>query len=129
MVLADTSVWIDAFNGNKTWQVETLSDLLGKKRVILGDIILTEILEGIRNDNDFEKAKTILNKFPCLNLLGKEIAIKAARNYRLLRKKGITIRKTIDVIIATYCIENNFTLLHNNKDFLPMEKHLGLKTI
>ena len=129
MVLADTSVWIDAFNGNKTWQVETLSDLLGKKRVILGDIILTEILEGIRNDNDFEKAKTILNKFPCLNLLGKEIAIKAARNYRLLRKKGITIRKTIDVIIATYCIENNFTLLHNDKDFLPMEKHLGLKTI
>ena len=129
MVLVDTSVWIDAFNGNKTWQVETLSDLLGKKRVILGDIILTEILEGIRNDNDFEKTKTILNKFPCLNLLGKEIAIKAARNYRLLRKKGITIRKTIDVIIGTFCIAEKIPLLHDDKDFDPMVEHLGLKTI
>lgn len=128
MILVDTSVLIDYFNGSDNIQVKALDEILGNQVVVTGDYILAEILQGFRSDSDYNKAKTILKGFPCLSLCGEDIAIKSAENFRKLRKKGITIRKTIDVIIATFCIENDIVLLHNDKDFVPFEKHLGLKS-
>jgi hypothetical protein len=124
--MVDSSVWIDAFNGVNSRQVKELSNILGKENIFVGDFILTEVLQGVHNDEDFNDIKSALKEFPCVRLLNKEIAIKSAENYRALRKTGITIRKTIDVIIATFCMENNFILLHNDRDFDPMEKYLGL---
>ncbi|MGA7719924.1 MAG: PIN domain nuclease [Ignavibacteriaceae bacterium] len=125
--MVDSSVWIDAFNGVNSRQVKGLSNILGRENIFIGDFILTEVLQGFYKDEDFKEIKAALNEFPCVRLLNKEIAIKSAENYRALRKIGITIRKTIDVFIATFCIENNFILLHNDPDFDPIEKHLGLK--
>jgi predicted nucleic acid-binding protein len=127
MIFLDSTVLIDYFNGKTNRQVEVLDSILGQELVVIGDYVLTEVLQGFRSDKDFKKAKTILLSFPCFDIGGKEIAIQSANNYRLLRKKGVTIRKTIDVIIATFCIENNFTLLHNDKDFEPFEIYLKLK--
>ena len=127
MILIDSSVLIDYFNGTYNWQVEKLNNLLGKEFLSIGDYILTEVLQGFKNDKDFQKAKNILKAFPCFDLLGEDVAIKSAQNFRYLRKKGITVRKTIDSIIATYCIENNLSLLHNDNDFKPFEKYLGLQ--
>ena len=127
MILLDSTVLIDYFNGNNTWQVEFLHSILGKELVVIGDYVLTEVLQGFRNDKEFQIAKTTLLSFPCFHIGGKGIAIQSAKNYRYLRKKGITVIKTIDIMIATFCIENNFTLLHNDKDFDPFEKHLNLK--
>ena len=129
MILVDSSVLIDYFNGNETWQVLKLDEMLGKEIIVIGDYILTEVLQGFRNDKDYETAKNIFNTFPCMDICGEEIAIKSANNYRRLKKKGITIRKTIDVIISTFCIENDFILLHNDKDFFPFEKYLGLQSV
>jgi predicted nucleic acid-binding protein len=129
MILVDSSVLIDYFNGKETWQVVKLDEMLGKEVIVIGDYILTEVLQGFRNDKDFETAQKILSSFSCLDICGEEIAIKSANNYRRLKKKGITIRKTIDVIISTFCIENDFILLHNDKDFIPFEKYLGLQSV
>ena len=129
MILIDSSVLIDYFNGTTNWQVEKLNTLLGKEFLTIGDYILTEVLQGFRNDKDFRKAKHILEAFPCYDLLGENNAIKSAQNFRYLRKRGITVRKTIDSIIATYCIENNLLLLHNDNDFKPFEKYLGLRVV
>lgn len=129
MIFLDSSVLIDYFNGKDNWQVEKLDEILGKEIVIIGDYVLIEVLQGFRNDKDYNTARNILNSFPCFSICGEEIAIKSADNYRKLRKKGITIRKTIDVIISTFCIENDLLLLHNDKHFLPLEKHLGLQSV
>jgi len=127
MIFLDSTVLIDYFNGNNTWQVAALDSLLGKELVVIGDYVLTEVLQGFRSDKEFQAAKTTLLSFPCYDIGGKDMAIQSAKNYRYLRTKGITVRKTIDVMIATCCIENNFTLLHTDKDFDPFEKHLNLK--
>jgi len=129
MILTDSSVWIDYFNGNQTWQTNKLDFLLSDELIITGDIILTEILQGFRNDLDFRIAKKALNSLPCYTLCGKEIALKSANNFRVLRKRGVTIRKTIDMIIGTFCIENGFILLHDDKDFLPLIELLQLKVL
>ena len=129
MILIDSSVLIDHFNGARNQQTDKLNDLLGREVVAIGDYILTEVLQGFRNNKDYREAKSILRAFPCLKLCGIEIAEKGAENFRNLRKKGITIRKTIDVIIATFCIENDIYLLHKDSDFLPFQKHLGLKSV
>lgn len=129
MIFVDSSVLIDYFNGKNNWQVEKLDEILGNEIIVLGDYILVEVLQGFKKDKDFKTAKNVLSSFPCINILGEEIAVKSAINYRTLRKKGITIRKTIDAIISTFCIENDLLLLHNDKDFLPFEKHLGLKSV
>ena len=129
MILVDSSVLIDYFNDKENWQVEKLDEILGKEIVVIGDYILIEVLQGFKKDKDYETAKSVLNSFPCFNLLDEEMAIKSANNYRTLRKKGITIRKTIDVIISTFCVENDLQLLHNDKDFFPFEKHLGLQSV
>jgi len=127
MIFLDSTVLIDYFNGKNNWQVEVLDSILGKELVVIGDYVLTEVLQGFRNEKEFQKAKTILLSFPCFNIGGKEIAIQSAKNYRFLRKKGITVRKTIDTMIATFCIQNKFTLLHNDRDFDPFNKFLNLK--
>jgi len=97
--------------------------------IVIGDLILTEVLQGFQQDRDFNKAKKLLSALIFRQMLGRQLAIKSAENYRVLRKKGVTVRKTIDVIIATFCIANNLPLLHSDRDFRPMEKHLNLKAI
>ena len=127
MVVADTSVWIDYVNGIDTTYTNALDYELHQNHVITGDLIITEFLQGFRNDRDFEAAKEIINSLIYCDMLGKDMALKSAMNFRFLRKKGITIRKTADIIIGTFCIEHELPLLHNDQDFEPIEKHLGLR--
>ena len=129
MIVVDSSVWIDYFNGKRTKQTDLLHSCLGNELIVIGGIILTEVLQGFRNDKDFNKAKQLLGSVIFREMLGKDLAIKSARNYRRLRKEGVTVRKTIDVIIATFCISNNLHLLHDDRDFRPMERYLNLKVI
>ena len=129
MILVDSSVWIDYFNGKITKQTNLLDSLFGSELIVIGDLILTEVLQGFQQDRDFNKAKKLLSALIFRQMLGRQLAIKSAENYRILRKKGVTVRKTIDVIIATFCIANNLPLLHSDRDFHPMEKHLNLKVI
>lgn len=129
MILIDSSVWIAYFNGKITPQTDWLDAALGKEIIVIGDILLVEVLQGFKNDGDFRQAKVLLSSFPFMEMLGKEMAVKCAENYRLLRKKGVTVRKTIDVIIGTFCIHHNLTLLHDDQDFVPLVKHLKLKVI
>ncbi len=128
MILVDTSVWIDYFNGKINEHTNKLEQILATEQIIIGDIILAEILQGFRDDSDFDQAKKALGYFHCHSLSNKEIAIKSAENFRYLRKKGITIRKTTDMLIGTFCIENNVKLLHHDKDFLPLME-LGLELV
>jgi predicted nucleic acid-binding protein len=129
MILVDSSVWIDYFNGKVTDKTNWLDSALGAKEIIVGDIVLTEVLQGFQNDNDFRTAQNLLLEFPCMEMVGQELAVKSAMNYRYLRKQGVTVRKTIDVMIGTFCIYYRFSLLHDDRDFEPMEKYLKLKTI
>jgi len=127
MIMVDTSVWIDYFNGQATEQTDRLNQALGNEVVLIGDLIYTEILQGFRNEADFRTAKKILDWLPSKNMLGKPIAMASVQNYRYLRKNGVTVRKTIDVIIGTYCIGHNLPLLFSDKDFEPMIKYLDLQ--
>ena len=129
MIIVDSSVWIDYFNGRETPQTDKLDELLGVELLGIGDIILTEVLQGFRHDKDYRTAKKVLTSLTVFNMLGTEIAIKSADNFRILRKQGITIRKTNDVIIATYVIENDHSLLFSDKDFIPFVKRLGLNAV
>ena len=129
MILVDTSVWVDYFNGIINQKTNYLDLILGNDMVITCDIILTEILQGFRNDKDYQIAKQHMESIYYYQFINKHISIKAADNFRFLRKKGITIRKTTDMLIGTFCIENNIPLLHNDKDFKLMEKYLHLKVI
>lgn len=129
MILVDSSVWIDFFNGNSTAETDWLDAALGNEHLVGGDIILTEVLQGFQRDEDFNTAKKLLLNFPVMEMVGQELAIESARNYRRLRKHGVTVRKTIDVLIGTFCIHHRISLLHNDRDFEPMIKYLKLKTI
>ena len=129
MIVVDSSVWIDYFNGKITKQTNLLDSFLGNELVVIGDLIMTEVLQGFQSDKDFKKARQLLGSLIFKEMLGKDLAIKSAENYRRLRKKGVTVRKTIDVIIATFCIFSDLPLLHSDRDFNPMEKHLNLKVI
>ncbi len=129
MILVDSSVWIGYFNGNINPQTDWLHFALGKEVIIVGDLILAEVLQGFKSDQDFHKARELLSNFQFMEMLGQELAIKSAENYRYLRKKGVTVRKTIDVIIGTFCIHHNISLLHDDQDFDPLTKHLRLKTV
>ena len=126
MIVADTSVRIDYVNGIDAPHTDILDHELIYNRVVTGDIIIAEFLQGFKNDREYLIAKQIMDNLEYRDFLGKEIAIQAANNYRKLRKQGFTVRKTIDVIIATFCIENGFPLMHNDRDFDPMEEILGL---
>lgn len=127
MIVADTSVWIDYVRGIDAPHTDLLDYELDHSRIVTGDLIIAEFLQGFRNEEDYQKAKQIMESLEYHDFVGKDIALRAARNYRKLRKSGTTVRKTIDVIIATFCIENDFDLLHNDRDFDPMEGLLGLR--
>lgn len=127
MILVDTSVWIDFFNGTINPQSDRLDALLGSGDLLTGDLILAELLQGFTKDADFRRARQLMDSLPCVDLVGRDLAIRGAEFFRQLRRKGITVRKTIDVLIATYCISNDHALLHRDKDFTVFEQHLGLK--
>lgn len=129
MILVDSSVWIDYFNGTATTQTDALDRLLGQEPLAIGDLILTEVLQGFDNERDFYEAQKMLTSLIVVELCGKEIAIQAAKNFRRLRGLGVTVRKTIDVLIATRCIESGYDLLHNDRDFDPFVRHLGLAIV
>ena len=129
MILVDTSVWIDYFKGVETQESNLLDIALINDEVAIGDLILLEILQGFRSDKDYETAKAHLLVLYQFRMLSPDIVLKAAENYRILRKKGISIRKTADVIIATFCISNRIPLLFADRDFIPFTKHLKLQTV
>ncbi|MCC6205085.1 MAG: PIN domain nuclease [Hyphomicrobiales bacterium] len=126
MIIVDSSVWIDYFRGIENDHVSHLRDR-SPDDVIVGDLILMELLQGARDDKHAARIASHLGEFVVVSLCGPQLAVAAARNYRYLRAKGITIRRTIDVIIATYCIEHGYLLLHRDRDFSPFAQHLGLE--
>ena len=127
MIVVDTSVWIDYFRGVVTPQSDKLDTLLGVEQVVTGDLILTEVLQGFVSDRDFNQARKLLSSVPLIPFVGEDIAFQAARNFRKLTTLGITIRKTIDTLIATSCIEKQLSLLYSDRDFDPFVQHLGLR--
>jgi predicted nucleic acid-binding protein len=129
VIMVDSSVWIDYFLGHPTIQADKLDSLLGTRLLSVGDLILAEVLQGFSSDKDYNHAKKILLATRVVELGGAEIAIQAAINFRALRRTGVTVRKTIDTIIATYCIENDCELLHRDRDFEPFVEHLGLQSV
>ena len=126
-MLVDSSVWIDYFRAADTPQVVLLDSLLGRTRIAVGDLIAAEVLQGVRDDKQFQWVRQVFDSFIRLDLCGYDLAVKAAENHRFLRANGITVRKTIDTLIATRCIEDGLTLLHADQDFVPFAKHLGLR--
>ena len=128
MILVDSSVWIDYFRGTATPQVEKLDSLLGSEPIATGDLILTEVLQGFVSDRDFNQARKLMTSLVIVDLVGQEIAIQAARNFRALRSLGVTVRKTIDTVIATRCIDSGLPLLYSDRDFDPFVEHLGLRS-
>jgi len=126
LTLIDTSVWIDYFNGNDTDESNQLDTLLHDGEAAMGDLIFLEILQGFRSDQQYETVRRKLTKLERYKLFGDAMVLPCAQNYRTLRKLGITLRKTPDVIIATYCIENSVPLLFSDRDFRPFVQHLGL---
>ena len=127
MIVVDSSVWIDFFNGAQTSEVERLDAVLGVTPVAVGDLIVVEVLQGFRSDRDVAAARQLFRSLPLLAMLGPQYAYQAAENYRALRSRGITVRKTIDGIIAIACIEANLPLLFSDRDFLPYVEYLGLE--
>src|SRR5262245_3355326 len=127
MLIVDTSIWVDYFRAPGSRHAQIFDDALGKIEVVLGDLIQIEILQGLRDGRQLRLVEASLRAFRVMPLCGPEIAPIAAANYRALRRKGITVRGTVDVVIATWCIENGVPLLHNNRDFAVMEMALGLK--
>jgi predicted nucleic acid-binding protein len=127
VIVVDSSVWIDFFHGMSTPEVERLDGLLGVTPLAIGDLILVEVMQGFRTDQDVATARQLFRSLALLPMLGGSNAWKAAENYRQLRRKGITVRKTIDGIIATACIEANLPLLFSDRDFQPYVDHLGLE--
>lgn len=133
MILVDSGVWIDYFRGTATPQTDQLDSLLGNEPIATGDLILTEVLQGFISDRDFNQAKKLMTSLVVVDLAGRTTAIQAARNFRMLRSLGITMRKTIDTVIATLiatrCIESGLPLLYSNRDFDPFVRHLGLRSM
>jgi predicted nucleic acid-binding protein len=129
MIVVDSSVWIDYFNGKKTPQTDWLDSALGSTPVIIGDLILTEVLQGFQSNKEFKVAKELLLGMPFMPMVGRVVALESAANYRSLRRRGVTPRKTIDIIIGTFCIHYRLPLLHDDRDFDPMVEFLGLTIV
>ena len=129
MIVVDSSVWIDFFRGTRTPQAEKLDVLLGTTRIAVGDLILAEVLQGVRDEREFQQVRKTLDSIEQVDLVGREIAVQAAKNFRRLRDLGLTVRKTIDTLIATRCIASNYALLHSDRDFDAFELHLGLQVV
>lgn len=129
MILVDSSVWIDFFRGTVTPQVDALDRLLGEELVAIGDLMMTEVLQGFASERDFNKARRMLGALDLVEIEGRDVMIEAARYFRDLRGRGITIRKTIDTLIATRCIVSGYRLLYSDRDFDPFVTHLGLERV
>lgn len=129
MILVDSSVWIDYLRGEPTPQADKLDALLGATPLGIGDLMLTEVLQGCGTDKEFNSVRRRLGALHLVTLGGPEVAIQAARNFRKLRALGVTVRKTIDTVIATRCILDGHELLHSDRDFAAFEKHLGLRVV
>lgn len=129
MILVDSSVWIDFFRGTVTPQVDALDWLLGEELVAIGDLMMTEVLQGFASERDFNKARRLLGALDLVEIGGRDVMIEAARYFRDLRGRGITIRKTIDTLIATRCIVSGYRLLYSDRDFDPFVVHLGLERV
>ncbi|MBL8491761.1 MAG: PIN domain nuclease [Rhodocyclaceae bacterium] len=128
MILVDSSVWIDYFRGAATPQTGKLDGLLGSEPVATGDLILLEVLQGFASDRDFNLARKLMTSLEIVDLAGRDVALQAARNYRALRARGVTVRKTIDTLIATRCIMGRLSLLYSDRDFDPFVEFLGLRS-
>ena len=128
MILVDSSVWIDYFRGVATPQSDRLDALLGVETLGTGDVVLAEVLQGFVSERDFLDALRLLTSLSVIDIAGQDIAVQAARNYRALRERGVTVRKTIDTLIATRCIESGYSLLYSDRDFDPFVEHLGLQS-
>ena len=126
MIVVDSSVWIDFLNGRNAAHVRRLRALLGADEIIVGDLMLCEVLQGLDGERAAREVEALLRRFEIVSMAGDAIAIAAARNFRSLRRRGITVRKTVDLLIGTWCIENRTALLHNDGDFHPMARYLGL---
>ena len=129
MIVVDSSVWIGYFNGKETRETLLLDGILGIEPVVIGDLILTEVLQGFRSNRDVRRALEAMNTLVFEPMVGRDIALASAQNYRALRARGVTVRKTIDMLIATYCMENGHALLHSDRDFEPIQRYLGLETL
>ena len=129
MILVDSSVWIDFFRNIDTPQAAWLDQHLGDELFLVGDLILAEVLRGFKEDRGFARARRLLGRLEQVALCGEDVAVEAARNYRRLRARSVTVRGTIDVIIATRCLVDGYRLLHSDRDFLPFEEHLGLRVV
>jgi len=128
VILVDSSVWIDFFRGHPTPQAERLDRVLGIEPLATGDFVLTEVLQGFTSERDFNTALRLLSSMTVIEISDRQIAIQAARNFRTLRARGVTVRKTIDTLIATRCIESGHALLYSDRDFDPFVEHLGLRS-
>jgi predicted nucleic acid-binding protein len=126
VILVDSSVWIDYLRNADTRETEELERLFGRERLVIGDVILTEVLQGCTGERRFDQTLELLSDLDLIEIGGREVAIEAARNFRRLRAKGITVRKTIDTLIATRCILDELKLLYSDRDFDPFVEHLGL---
>jgi predicted nucleic acid-binding protein len=126
VIVADSSVWIDFLNGRNTPHVRKLRAVLGAEEIIVGDLMLCELLQGLDSEREAQDVEALLRRFDIVSMVDATIAVAAARNFRILRRRGVTVRKTIDLLIGTWCIENRRPLLHNDSDFHPMAQHLGL---
>jgi predicted nucleic acid-binding protein len=127
LILVDSSVWIGYLRGVETRQTEKLDRLLGREPLAIGDLFLMEVLQGIDSDREFHEVLRLLTTLTLVELGGSDLAVQAARNFRSLRQRGVTVRKTVDTVIATRCIETGFTLLYDDRDFDGFAKYLGLK--
>ncbi len=129
MFLVDSSVWIAFFNGKVTPETLYLRDQADRSHIVVGDLILCEVLQGFRSEKDYQVAHDLLTRFRYFDLVGRGVALQAAQNYRILRKRGVTVRKTMDVLIATFCMTHGLQLLHDDRDFDPLEQYLGLQVL
>jgi predicted nucleic acid-binding protein len=129
VILVDSSVWIDFFRNNPTAQAEWLDRNLGTEGLVVGDLILAEVLQGFKDDRGFNEAKRVLGQLEQVEVAGFDVAVESARNYRKLRSLGVTVRGTVDVLIATRCLTSGLRLLHSDRDFDAFEKHLALRVV
>jgi predicted nucleic acid-binding protein len=129
VVIVDTTVWVDYLRGTSTSQADWLDRELTRQRLGLTDLILCEVLQGIPSDQQAARVLRELRQFEIFDTCGTELAVASARNYRHLRARGLTVRKTIDCLIATFCIIEGHALLHNDRDFDPFEEALALRVI
>jgi predicted nucleic acid-binding protein len=126
VIVVDSTVWIDFLNGRDLAHVRRLRALLGSSEIIVGDLMLCEVLSGLASEREAAQVEKLLRRFEIATMAGEAISVAAARNFRNLRARGVTARKTIDLLIGTWCIENGRPLLHNDRDYRPMAQYLGL---